>query len=189
MSNTHTHTASPVIHRVVEPRAMIRSDHDTCIGVAPQLIKLMGYDLREDAMESGGSKQCQIHTHTHTQSVHRDTHDGWSLEQRSNAILTHVSVAPPLIKLMGYEHREDAMGGGGSKQCQIHTHTHTHTECLTGWMEPRAKIGHNLDTCMRGPPLIELMGHEYRGDAVELGRASNGKHPHTHTHTQIQCPS
>ena len=44
---------------------------------------------------------------------------------------------PPLIKLMGYEHREDAMGGGGSKQCQIHTHTHT--ECHTGWMEPRDK--------------------------------------------------
>ena len=51
----------------------------------------------------------------------------------SDAVLTHVSVAPSLIKLMGYEHREDAMGGGGSKQCQIHTHTHTHThtECLS----------------------------------------------------------
>ena len=34
---------------------------------------------------------------------------------------------PQFIKVMGYEHREDAMGGGGSKQCQIHTYTHTHT--------------------------------------------------------------
>ena len=32
---------------------------------------------------------------------------------------------PPLIKLIGYEHREDAVGGGGSRQWQIHTHTHT----------------------------------------------------------------
>ena len=84
---------------------------------------------------------------------------------------------------MGYEHREDAVGVRGSKQWQIHTHTHRHKECPTGWMEPRAKIGRNLDTCMRGPPLSELMGYEYRGDAVGVGGASNGKHPHTHTHT------
>ena len=30
---------------------------------------------------------------------------------------------PPLIKLIGYEHREDAVGGGGSGQWQTHTHT------------------------------------------------------------------
>ena len=41
----------------------------------------------------------------------------------SVAILTHESVAPPLIKLMGYEHREDAEGGGGSTHWQRHTHT------------------------------------------------------------------
>ena len=29
----------------------------------------------------------------------------------------------PLIKLVSYEHREDAVGGGGSKQWQTHTHT------------------------------------------------------------------
>ena len=29
---------------------------------------------------------------------------------------------PPLIKLVGYENREDAVGGGGSKQWQTHTH-------------------------------------------------------------------
>ena len=85
MSNTHTHTVSFVIHRVVEPRSMIRSNHDTCRHGLP-LIKLMGYEHREDAVGGGGSKQCQIHTHTHTQSVHRDTQDGWSLGQRSDAI-------------------------------------------------------------------------------------------------------
>ena len=34
-----------------------------------------------------------------------------------------MSVAPPLIKLMGYEHWGDAVGGGGSRQWQTHTHT------------------------------------------------------------------
>ena len=37
---------------------------------------------------------------------------------------------PPLIKLMGYEHREDAVGGGGSRQWQTHTNTRTHTVSL-----------------------------------------------------------
>ena len=31
---------------------------------------------------------------------------------------------PPLIKLMSYEHREDAEGGAG-KGKHIHTHTHS----------------------------------------------------------------
>ena len=68
---------------MVEPRAMIRSNHDTCRH-GPPLIKIMGYQHREDAVGGGGSKQWQ--THTHTQSVHRDTQDGWSLGQRSDAI-------------------------------------------------------------------------------------------------------
>ena len=49
---------------------------------------------------------------------------------------------------MGYEHREDAAWGEGSRQCQTHTNTntntHTHTQChlgSTGWMEPREMIG------------------------------------------------
>ena len=37
--------------------------------------------------------------------------------------MTRVGEAPPLIKLMGYEHREDAVGGGGSRQWQTHAHT------------------------------------------------------------------
>ena len=37
---------------------------------------------------------------------------------------------PPLIKLIGYEHRIDAVGCGGSRQWQSHTNTHTHTVSL-----------------------------------------------------------
>ena len=58
-----------------------------------------------------------------------------------------------LIKLMGYEHREDAVVGGRSKQCQTHKHSHAQCPSLyTGWMELRSKIGRNLDACKRGPP-------------------------------------
>ena len=78
--HTHTHDV-PVIHRVVEPRAMIRSNHDAC------------------------------------------------------------RRGPPLIKLMGYEHLEDALGGGRSRQRQTHTHTEFPSR-YTGWMEPRARMGH-----------------------------------------------
>ena len=38
--------------------------------------------------------------------------------------MTHVSV-PPLIKLMGIEHREDTVGGGGREHAVANTHTHT----------------------------------------------------------------
>ena len=51
------------------------------------------------------------HTHTHTHSVPSDTQDGWILGQWSEAIMTHVGMAPPIIKLMGYEHRQDAGWG------------------------------------------------------------------------------
>ena len=70
---------------------------------------------------------------THTHSVPRDTQGGRSLGQGSGAILTRVGLAHPLNRLMGYEHREDAVGGGGSRQCQTHTHTHTQCPpCYTG---------------------------------------------------------
>ena len=81
----------------------------------------MVYEHREDTVGGGGSRQCQIHTHT--QSVLRDTQDGWSHGQGSDAMLTDVSVAPPLIKLVCCEHREDTVGGAGSRQWQTHTHT------------------------------------------------------------------
>ena len=70
-------------------------------------------------------------THTHTHSFHRATQGGSSLEKGSDALLTHVSVACPLTKLMGYEHREYAVGGGGSRQWQTHANTHTHKQCPT----------------------------------------------------------
>ena len=71
-----------------------------------------------------GSRKWQTHTHTHTQ-CRSHTQDGSSLGQDSDAILTHASVAHPLIKLSGYDHREDTVGGGGSRQWQPHTNTRT----------------------------------------------------------------
>ena len=60
---------------------------------------------------------------------------------------------PPLIKLIGYEHREDSGGGGESRQWQTHRHKHSvPRDIYTRWMETRARIGRNLDTCKRGPP-------------------------------------
>ena len=56
------------------------------------------------------------YTHTHTHSVTCDTQEGWIVGQGSDAVLTHVSMAHPLIKLMGYEHREHAVGGEGRRQ-------------------------------------------------------------------------
>ena len=43
--------------------------------------------------------------------------------------MTHVGV-PALIKLMGIEHREDTVGGGGREHAVANTHTHTHTVLL-----------------------------------------------------------
>ena len=91
----------------------------------------MGYEHRKDAVGGGGSRQWQMHTNTHTRththSVPRNLQGGRSLGQRSEAILTHVSVAPPLIKPMSYERRENAVEGGESREWQTHTNTHTHT--------------------------------------------------------------
>ena len=80
-------------------------------------------------MGGGGSRQLQTHTHTH--SVPRVSQDAWSLGQGSNAMLTSVSVAHPLIKILGYEHLEEAAGGGGSRQWQTHTNTQTHTDTVS----------------------------------------------------------
>ena len=85
----------------------------------------MGYEHREDAVGGVGSMQCQTHTRKRTHSVPRETQGGWNLEQGSDEILTHVSVAAPLIKLMCNDHRENALGRGWSRQWQTHTHTHS----------------------------------------------------------------
>ena len=50
-------------------------------------------------------------------------------------------------------------------------------------MEPRAKIGSNLDTCKRGCPLIKLMDYEQREDAVGGGGSRQWQ-----THTQTVSP-
>ena len=59
----------------MEPRAKIGSNLGTCKRGSP-LIKLMGYEHREDAVGGVGSRQCQTHTHIHTHSVPRDTQGG-----------------------------------------------------------------------------------------------------------------
>ena len=90
------------------------------VNVAPPLITLISR-LRTSGGRSGGwEKQAMANTHT---QCPRDTQDGWSLGQGSDAIFTLVTVAPTLIKLVGYEHREDAVGGGRSRQWQTHTQT------------------------------------------------------------------
>ena len=63
----------------------------TYVGVARPLIKLVGYEHREDAVVGGGSRQWQTHTHkdTHTHGFPRDTQGGWSLGQGSDSILTN----------------------------------------------------------------------------------------------------
>ena len=60
------------------------------------------------------------YTHTNTQSVHRDTQDGWSLVNDRTQLDT-CKRGPLLIKPMGYELREDSVGGEGSRQWQTHT--------------------------------------------------------------------
>ena len=103
---------------------MTGSNLDTCKRGHP-IIKIMGCEQREDALGVGEAGKGK-HTHIHTHSVPRDTQDTWSLRQGSDTILTHVSVALQLIKLMGYEHRAVAVGGGGAGNGK---HTQTHTQC------------------------------------------------------------
>ena len=70
------------------PRTMIRSNFDTCKRGTP-IIKLMGYERREDAVWGGRSRQWQTHTkthtHTHTQTVFPVIHrvDGASGNDRT----------------------------------------------------------------------------------------------------------
>ena len=77
----------------------------------------------------GGSMQCQTHTHKRIHSVPRDTQGGWNLGEGSDAILTHVSVALPLIELKGFELREAQWGAG--MQARSNTHTNTHSVHVT----------------------------------------------------------
>ena len=78
---------------------------------------------------------------------------------------------------MGYEHRDDVVGGGGAGNVK-HTHTHTQSPlCYTRWMEPPEKIGRNLDTCRCGHPLFKFLGYEHEDEAVG-GMGSRQWQPH-----------
>ena len=73
---------------------MIKSNLDTCRR-GPSLIKLMGYEQREDAVGVGGAWNVNYtHAHTHTHSVTRDAQGGWNLGRGSDTISTHVGEAP-----------------------------------------------------------------------------------------------
>ena len=109
----------------MKPRARFGLNIYTCWR-GPTPIQSVDYEHREDAMGGGGSLQCQTHTHKRTHTVPRDTQGGWNLGQGSDAILTHVSVAHSLIKLMGSELWE-AQWGAESAGTVKHTHTHTHS--------------------------------------------------------------
>ena len=104
----------------MEPRSRTGRNLDSCTR-GPPVIKLMGYEHREDAVGGRRSMQCQTHTQKRTHSVLRDTQGGWNLGQGSDAILTHVSVAAPLTKLMGNDHRLDTVGSGETRQVPTHT--------------------------------------------------------------------
>ena len=82
----------------------------------------MGNEHRENAVVLGEQVMANTHTQTHTHSVTRDTQGGWSIVQGSDAILTHVCLAPPLIKLMSYERPQDTVRLGGEGHGK-HTHT------------------------------------------------------------------
>ena len=89
-------------------------------------------------------------TNTHTHSVPRDTQGGWSLGKGSDANLIHVSMARPLFKLIGYDHREDFVGGVGARNGK-HTVSLFSPSRYTLWIGPRAMIRSDVDTCKRGP--------------------------------------
>ena len=127
-THTHTHTHTHSVTRDTQGGWSLRQGSDSILtheGVPPTLIRLVGYEHQEDAVGGGRSMQWQTQIHTHTHSVTCDTQEGWILGQGPDAVLTHVRMAQSLIKLMGYEHREHAVGDGGCRQGQ----TYTHTQC------------------------------------------------------------
>ena len=127
-THTHKHTHTHSVPRATLGGWSLGQELDailTHVGVAHPLIELIGYEHWEDAVDDGGSRQWLTNTHTHTHRVPRDTHGRWSLGQGSDAMLAHVGVARTLIELVGYDHREDAVVGGGSRQWQTQAHTHT----------------------------------------------------------------
>ena len=127
----------------------------TYVGVPPP-IKLMGIEHREDPVEGGGREHAVANTHTHTHSVTRDILDGWSLGRGSDTILTHVGVAPPLIKLMTMNIVKTMWG----EQARANTSTHTRTVSLVihRMDGASARFGHKIDTRRRAPT-NQINGH------------------------------
>ena len=124
---------------------------------------------------------CQTHIH----SVTRDTEGGWNLGKGSDTISTHVGVANPPIQLMGYEHREDAVGGGGSMQCQTHTHKRTHS--VPRDTQGGGNLGQGSEPILThvsvALPLIKLKGSELLDAQWGAESAGSVKHTHTNAHT------
>ena len=91
---------------------------------------------------------------------------------------------------MGYEYREDAVGGWGSRQW--HTHIHTHSvprDKQDGW-----SLGQGSDAILTRVsvvgPLTKLVGYEQQEYTVGGGgsrqwqtHTHTNTHTHTHTHT------
>ena len=90
---------------------------------------------------------------------------------------------PPLIKLMSYDHREDAVGGAGKGK---HIHTHRTVSLVIHRMDgASARIGHKIDTRWRAPT------NQINGHCTPGGRswgwgegACSCKHTHTHSVTR-----
>ena len=71
--------------------------------------------------------------------------------------MTQVGVSP-LIKLMGIEHWEDTVGGGGRACSCKHTHTHTVSLVIHRMDGASARIGYKIDTRRRAPT-NQINGH------------------------------
>ena len=83
---------------------------------------------------------------------------------------------------MGYEHQENALGCGESRQWQTHTHS---VPCDTqgGWILGQGSDGILTHESVARPP-IKSMVYEHREYIVGVGGSRQYQtHTHTHTHT------
>ena len=83
----------------MEPRAMIGSNLETCKR-GPPLIKLLGYEQREETVGVGGAWNVK-HTHTHTHTVSLVIHrvDGTLGKDRTQYL--HMLAWPPTNSITG----------------------------------------------------------------------------------------
>ena len=101
--------------------------------------------------------------------------------KKSDAILIHVGVARPLIKLMGNEHREDAVGVG--ELAMRHTHTRTHTHSVPRDTQDGCRLGQGSDTFLTHVGVAPT--NQINGLRTSGGRSGGvgSKQWQTHTHT------